>query len=34
MDYCYEASRVVLDDPDDEDDGGPSCESDCERCPE
>lgn len=33
-DYCYEASRRILDDPDDESDGEPSCEGDCQRCPE
>ncbi|MFA5409389.1 MAG: hypothetical protein WC343_11515 [Bacilli bacterium] len=30
--YCYEFSREILDDPDDEESGAPYCDGHCERC--
>ncbi|MGB4295809.1 MAG: hypothetical protein WBJ16_09265 [Smithellaceae bacterium] len=30
--YCYEFSREILDDPDDEESGAPYCDGRCERC--
>ncbi len=32
MDYCYEAGRRIVSDPDDEDLGEPACDGDCDFC--